>query len=112
MAFMKHAGIRYSDVISRLKSKGEKPRSVSEEVWAEWKAFWNSNSEMNKSKIARSNRMSEPAGPGTGPVHHTGGTRSAIKHREVMVCILILFCLYNDTYFILFWQIIISIVFC
>ncbi|XP_055960638.1 uncharacterized protein LOC130015113 [Mercurialis annua] len=43
-----------------------------------------SEDEKKKSDVARANRMSEPAGAGSGPVRHTGGSRSAIRHMDVL----------------------------
>ncbi|XP_050231431.1 uncharacterized protein LOC126680355 [Mercurialis annua] len=41
-----------------------------------------------KSEIALANQMSEPTGPGSDPVSHTGGSRSAVKHMDVMAKVL------------------------
>ncbi|WCJ20961.1 hypothetical protein M5689_003159 [Euphorbia peplus] len=59
--FMTHARDHYKDVVNKMKKDAKK-----------------------KSDIARANRLSEPAGPGTGPVRHACGSRSAIKHMTAL----------------------------
>ncbi|XP_050217519.1 uncharacterized protein LOC126668357 [Mercurialis annua] len=82
--FMTHAATRYKDNVHKMKSKKQKHKSVGQDIWDAWNVFWDTKAEKKKSEIARANRMSEPAGAGTGPVRHTGGSRSAIKHMDVM----------------------------
>ncbi|XP_055961044.1 uncharacterized protein LOC126672804 [Mercurialis annua] len=82
--FTTHAANRYKDIIRRMREKDKKHTSISQEIWDSWKAFWASEDEKKKSDIARANRMSEPAGAGSGPVRHTGGSRSAIRHMDVL----------------------------
>ncbi|XP_050238289.2 uncharacterized protein LOC126687776 [Mercurialis annua] len=82
--FMAHAANRYKDVIHRMREKDEKHTSISQVIWDSWKAVWASEDKKKKSDVARANRMSEPAGAGSGPVRHTGGSRSAIRHMDVL----------------------------
>ncbi|XP_050208895.1 uncharacterized protein LOC126659625 [Mercurialis annua] len=67
-----------------MREKDEKHTSISQDIWDSWKAVWASEDEKKKSDVARANRMSEPAGAGSGPVRHTGGSRSAIRHMDVL----------------------------
>ncbi|XP_050211506.1 uncharacterized protein LOC126661689 [Mercurialis annua] len=57
---------------------------LTQDIWDAWNAFWDSEKERKRSETARANRMSEPAGASSGPVRHTGGSRSALKHMDVM----------------------------
>ncbi|XP_055962424.1 uncharacterized protein LOC126686034 [Mercurialis annua] len=82
--FMVHAANRYKDNIHRMRRTQQKHISVTQDIWDAWNAFWNSEKEKKRSETARANRMSEPAGAGSGPVRHTGGSRSALKHMDVM----------------------------
>ncbi|XP_055959869.1 uncharacterized protein LOC126659895 [Mercurialis annua] len=82
--FMTHAANRYKDVIHRMREKDGKHTSISQDIWDSWQAVWASEDEKKKSDVARANRMSEPAGAGSGPVRHTGGSRSAIRHMDVL----------------------------
>ncbi|XP_055960620.1 uncharacterized protein LOC130015103 [Mercurialis annua] len=82
--FMTHAATRYKDNIHKMRKMQKKHTSVNQEIWEAWNAFWDTEKEKKKSETARANRMSEHAGPGSGPVRHTGGSRSAIKHMDVM----------------------------
>ncbi|XP_055962288.1 uncharacterized protein LOC126686368 [Mercurialis annua] len=80
--FMRHAANRYKDTIHAMKSVRD--NSVTDDIWAAWNAIWDTAAAKRKSAIARANRMSEPSGPGTGPVRHTAGSRSAVKHMTVL----------------------------
>ncbi|XP_050207501.1 uncharacterized protein LOC126656921 [Mercurialis annua] len=82
--FMTHAANRYKDNIHRMRRTQQKHISMTQDIWDAWNAFWNSEKERRRSETARANRMSEPAGAGFGPVRHTGGSRSALKHMDVM----------------------------
>ncbi|XP_050211580.1 uncharacterized protein LOC126661758 [Mercurialis annua] len=82
--FMVHAANRYKDNIHRMRRTQQKHISVTQEIWDAWNTFWNSEKEKKRSETARANRMSEPAGAGSGPVRHTSGSRSALKHMDVM----------------------------
>ncbi|XP_050211685.1 uncharacterized protein LOC126661850 [Mercurialis annua] len=82
--FMTHAANRYKNVIHRMREKDEKHTSISQDIWDSWKAFWASEDEKKKCDVARANQMSEPAGAGSGPVRHTGGSRSAVRHMDVL----------------------------
>ncbi|XP_050208892.1 uncharacterized protein LOC126659623 isoform X2 [Mercurialis annua] len=82
--FEKHAANRYSDRLSTYKTSREKDVSITDDVWQAWERVWDSDEAKKKSAQARANRMSEPAGAGTGPVRHTGGSMSALKHKAVL----------------------------
>ncbi|XP_050238148.1 uncharacterized protein LOC126687635 [Mercurialis annua] len=62
----------------------QKHISVTQDIWDAWNPFWDSEKERKMSETARANRMSEPAGAGSGPVRHTGGSRYALKHMDVI----------------------------
>ncbi|XP_050229105.1 uncharacterized protein LOC126678247 [Mercurialis annua] len=81
---MAHAATRYKDNIHKMRKEQKKHTSVNHEIWDAWNAFWDTDKEKKKLEIARANRMSEPPGAGSGPVRHTGKSRSAIKHMDVM----------------------------
>lgn len=76
------AAERYKDLIYLIKKDRLKKRPVyiREDVWPQWLATWDSEPVRTKAEKARQNRMSEPDGPGTGIVKHTGGSRSAQHH--------------------------------
>ncbi|XP_055961341.1 uncharacterized protein LOC126677275 [Mercurialis annua] len=82
--FEKHAANRYSDRLSTYKTSRERDVSITDDVWQAWERVWDSDETKKKSAQARANRMSEPAGAGTGPVRHTGGSMSALKHKAVL----------------------------
>ncbi|XP_050207414.1 uncharacterized protein LOC126656834 [Mercurialis annua] len=82
--FEKHAANRYSDRLSTYKTSRERDVSITDDVWQAWERVWDSDEAKKKSAQARANRMSEPARPGTGPVRHTGGSMSALKHKAVL----------------------------
>ncbi|XP_050222437.1 uncharacterized protein LOC126672525 [Mercurialis annua] len=76
--FMRHAVNRYKDTMHTL--KGKRDDSVNDTVWDAWQAEWATVEAKKKSDIARANRMSEPTGPGTGPMRHTATSCSGVKH--------------------------------
>ncbi|XP_050211446.2 uncharacterized protein LOC126661637 [Mercurialis annua] len=82
--FEKHAANRYSDRLSTYKTSRERDVSITDDVWEAWERVWDSDEAKKKSAQARANQMSEPAGAGTGPVRHTGGSMSALKHKAVL----------------------------
>ncbi|XP_050207699.2 uncharacterized protein LOC126657111 [Mercurialis annua] len=84
ITFEKHAAKRYSDRLSTYKTSRERDVSITDDVWQAWERVWDSDEAKKKSAQARANRMSEPAGAGTGPVRHTGGSMSALKHKAVL----------------------------
>ncbi|XP_050213104.1 uncharacterized protein LOC126664643 [Mercurialis annua] len=57
---------------------------MTQDIWDVWNALWDSEKERKRSETARVNQMSEPAGAGSGPARHTGGSRFALKHMDVM----------------------------
>lgn len=80
----KKASIRYSDFMTKMKSRrrtGEgPPKSVGVEVWTSWEAYWDTEKAQSLARQARQNRLSEPDGEGTGQIRHRGGSRSASAH--------------------------------
>lgn len=58
---------------------------MSNEIWEKWLKHWDLPEVQLKSEKARQNRMSEPAGEGSGPSCHTGGSRSFVEHWLDMV---------------------------
>ncbi|XP_050233232.1 uncharacterized protein LOC126681724 [Mercurialis annua] len=77
----KYAANRYSDRLSTYKTSRGRAVSITDDVWQAWKRVWDSDEAKKKSAQARANRMSETVGAGTGPVRHTGGSMSALKHK-------------------------------
>ena len=87
-AFLTQAGIRYTDMVSKFKTKRTstgRPVYLSEETWRIWEAYWDRLDVKAKSEQQRKNRMSEVAGPGTGCSRHTRGSRSTIEHYHKLV---------------------------
>ena len=82
-AWNTHAGNRYASVISKFKLNSGK--GVPEDVWRAWQQEWSKDEYKKKCATAKKNRLSEPAGPGTGISRHTGGSRSFEEHARVMV---------------------------
>ncbi|XP_050225865.1 uncharacterized protein LOC126675295 [Mercurialis annua] len=81
---MRHAVARYKNNVHKMRNMESKHISVSQNIWDEWNAFWCLEDAKKKFLTARANRMSEPAGAGSEPVLHTRGSRSALKHIDVM----------------------------
>ena len=91
--FMRHAANRYKDTLHTLKRKRDD--SVNDTVWDAWQAEWATVEAKKKSDIFRANRMSEPTGPGTGPVRHNTTSCSGVKHMTVLVSLLSILYLSN-----------------
>ncbi|XP_055960917.1 uncharacterized protein LOC126686857 [Mercurialis annua] len=77
--FMTHAATRYKDNIHKMRKMQKKHTSVNQEIWEAWNAFWDTEKEKKKSETARANRMSEPAGPGSGPAKELGRKPTATE---------------------------------
>ena len=58
--------------------------TVPDNVWNAWLARWATPEAKAKSATNSANRWSAPAGQ-DGPVLHTGGSRSAYKHKIILV---------------------------
>ncbi len=54
-------------------------------MWMGWLAYWSRDDVVAKSQSARRNRLSEPQGPGTGPIKHRGGAKSVMQRAEEKV---------------------------
>ena len=76
-AFKNHAQHRYNDNMCRANARGKKPGHVNAVLWRDWQEkYFHTPEFIARSARQRTNRMSEKAGPGTGPSTHTAGSRS------------------------------------
>lgn len=89
--FWKRAALCYSEMLSDWKKKWfkkkKKPGCVSADAWRSLLAYWGRPEVKARAEQNQKNRMSEPGGPGTGVSRHRGGSRCAIEHALVLVCL-------------------------
>ena len=79
----KRARVRYKDFVNKLHAKGERPRYMSEDIWANWKQYWSSSEAI---AIADRNSTNRKGGPeGVSVSIHTGGTLSHQEHADRLV---------------------------
>ena len=76
---------RYSDMLHRWRTSGERPAHVPKGIWQEWGHVWQSDGWRRRSASASTNRRSEKGGPGSGLSRHTAGSISIQEHRRRMV---------------------------
>ncbi|KAL3619205.1 hypothetical protein CASFOL_036775 [Castilleja foliolosa] len=84
MIFFKEMKDKYSKRLNDYKRihvrTGKRPTFIDENVWRAWETEWHKPENKAKSNQCSANRLSEPAGPGTGISKHIGGSKSAIDH--------------------------------
>ncbi|XP_073121266.1 uncharacterized protein [Henckelia pumila] len=80
----------YRKTICNWRAKSQPPIGVNLQIWNKWKDIWSTSKWQEKSNKAKKNRNTEPEGPGTGLVKHTGGSRCFVEHsikmREELNC--------------------------
>ncbi|XP_075494464.1 uncharacterized protein LOC142532040 [Primulina tabacum] len=74
------AADQYRKTLCSWHTKPKLPLGVNIQIWNKWKEIWSSSQWQNKSEKAKTNRNTEPEGPGIGVIKHIGGSRCFIQH--------------------------------
>ena len=76
---------QYSNFLYNHRHWRTKKICVQADILKAWEEEWMKETYQNRSSTTKRNRLSEPAGPGTGPSRHTGGCRSYAEHAAAIV---------------------------
>lgn len=85
--FKKVAAALYTNAVYKWKLNRlrGKPNGINQEDWADWLAYWDRKDVKDKSEKARSNRLTEVDGPGSGISKHFGGSKATVVTQRLAV---------------------------
>ncbi|KAH0652649.1 hypothetical protein KY289_030327 [Solanum tuberosum] len=86
--FMKKCSIQYKGMLCEARSSEEKRKNIPKSVWESWKPHYDTDNFKAKSAQCSQNRLSEKCGEGSGPLHHTGGSRTHREHARKLATVL------------------------
>ncbi|XP_015168001.1 uncharacterized protein [Solanum tuberosum] len=75
-------------MLCEARSSEEKRKNIPKSIWESWKPHYDTEDFKAKSAQYSKNRLTEKCGEGSGPSHHTGGSRTHREHARQLANVL------------------------